>query len=217
MKVSIYNQQAQKQGDIDLSAAVFGVKPSKHLLAEVVRVQQMNSRSARPVTKTRAKVSGGGRKPWKQKGTGRARAGSTRSPIWRHGGVALGPSGDRNWHRTLNRQVKRQALLMALSDKVANGKLIVLEGVSFEAPKTKAFVEMVQNFRKADTGVGKKPMFILPKADRSFVLSSRNIKGVSTSQANSLSPLDIVSSDSIVLLKDSVATIEAVYGKDVKK
>lgn len=213
MKVPIYNQDAKAVGEVELSSLVFGVPANTALLAEVARVQQMNARSARATTKTRADVKGGGKKPWKQKGTGRARAGSIRSPLWRHGGVALGPTGGQNWSRTLNRQVKRSALLMALSDKVKHGKLVVLENLQLETPKTKSVAGMLKLFADNQTGVGKKPLVITPKVDRSLVMSARNLKGVVTASADSLNPLEILTADSVVMLKASVPVVETIYGK----
>src|SRR5262245_24267265 len=126
MKVPVYNQKAESVGEIDLNAKIFGVKPSLHLMAESVRVQLSNARKGLAHTKTRGEVSGGGKKPWKQKGTGRARVGSTRSPIWRHGGVTFGPRSNRNWELKINKQAKRKALFMSLSDKASDGKLIII-------------------------------------------------------------------------------------------
>jgi large subunit ribosomal protein L4 len=141
MKVPIYNQQAGKVGEVDLPVALFEVKPSEHLIAEAVRVQLSNARPGHANTKTRGEVRGGGKKPWKQKGTGRARAGSNRSPIWRHGGVTFGPKSNRNWNLKMNRTAKTKALLMALSDKVSNQKLFVVDKVEFPEAKTKLAVE----------------------------------------------------------------------------
>lgn len=219
MKVKVYNQQAKAVGELEVRGDVFGVKAKPALLAEVVRIQQMNARSAQAHTKTRGDVSGGGKKPWKQKGTGRARAGSTRSPIWRHGGVALGPTKDRNWHRDLNKKVKKQALCMALSDKLQAGKMIVVDRIDLETPKTKLFNQILQVFKSENTGIGKKPLLILPKADTSIIRAMRNLPGVTSLSARSLNPLAVLSADSIMVLQDSVPVIETIYGtaKPVKE
>src|SRR6185503_8469352 len=127
MKVPVYNQKAETVGEVDLNPKIFEVKPSLHLMAEAVRVQQANARKGLAHTKTRGEVSGGGKKPWKQKGTGRARVGSTRSPIWRHGGVTFGPRSNRNWELKINKKAKTKALFMSLSDKAKDGKLIVID------------------------------------------------------------------------------------------
>src|ERR1700733_7837738 len=145
MKTSVYNQKGEVIGDVELNSKIFDVKPNQHLLAEAVRTQQSNSRQGTAHTKTRGEVSGGGKKPWKQKGTGRARAGSIRGPIWRHGGVSLGPRSDRNWELKMNKKAKTKALFMSLSDKAQNGQLIVVESMNIE-PKTKAFVKVYEAF-----------------------------------------------------------------------
>jgi large subunit ribosomal protein L4 len=147
MKTALYNQKAEKVGDIDLNAKIFEVKGSLHLITEAVRVQASNARKGLAHTKTRGEVSGGGKKPWKQKGTGRARAGSTRSPIWRHGGITFGPRSERNWTLKMNKKAKTKALFMSLSDKVKEGNLIVIDAISLEAPKTKEMVAILNNFR----------------------------------------------------------------------
>src|SRR5262245_60882690 len=140
MKVAVYNQNAEAVGEVELNAKVFGLTPSLHLMAEAVRVQQANARKGLAHTKTRSEVSGGGRKPWKQKGTGRDRAGSIRGPIWRHGGVALGPRSNRNWSLKINKKAKTKALFMSLSDKAKDGKLVIIDAIKLETPKTKEFV-----------------------------------------------------------------------------
>src|SRR5436190_15169179 len=123
MKISVYNQKAEVIGDIELNDKIYAVKPTLHLLAEAVRVQAANARKGLANTKTRGEVSGGGKKPWKEKGTGRARVGSTRSPIWRHGGVTFGPRSKRNWELKINKKAKTKALFMSWSDKAKDGKI----------------------------------------------------------------------------------------------
>ena len=140
MKTTVYNQKGESVGEVELNSKIFEVKPNMHLLAEAVRIQQSNSRSGNANTKTRGEVSGGGKKPWKQKGTGRARAGSTRSPIWRHGGVTFGPRANQNWELKINKKAKTKALFMSLSDKAKNGSVIVIDQIALDQPKTKEFV-----------------------------------------------------------------------------
>src|ERR1035437_7387188 len=142
MKANLYNQKGETIGDVELNSKIFEVKPNSHLLAEAARIQQSNARSGTGHTKTRGEVSGGGKKPWKQKGTGRARAGSTRSPIWRHGGITFGPRSTRNWELKINKKAKTQALFMSLSDKAKDKQFIVIDQIVLENPKTKEFAKI---------------------------------------------------------------------------
>jgi large subunit ribosomal protein L4 len=211
MKVPVYNQQAESVGEIELKSNIFEVKPSLHLMAESVRVQMSNARKGLAHTKTRGEVSGGGKKPWKQKGTGRARAGSTRGPIWRHGGVALGPRSERNWSLKINKKAKSKALFMSLSDKVKDGKFIVIDAIALETPKTKEFVKIFATFKDKIKGFGKKPLMVLPKKDDSLVRASRNLQAINHTLATSLNIVDILNADTLVVLKDSLAVIEKTY------
>ena|SRR3989338_7238630 len=214
MKIPLYNQQAEKTGEVELNAKIFEVEPNLHLISESVRVQQANARKGLAHTKTRGEVSGGGKKPWKQKGTGRARAGSTRGPIWRHGGVALGPRSNRNWELKINKKAKTQALFMSLSDKARHGKIIVVEHVVLEPVKTKTFVAFLAKLKGAADELGKKQLLIMPKADTSLARSSRNIAAVTTSLANSLNIVDVLNADGLVILKDSLEVIEKTFLKE---
>lgn len=216
MKIAVYNQNAESVGEIELSDKIFAVKPSLHLLAEAVRAQANNSRKGLANTKTRGEVSGGGKKPWKQKGTGRARAGSTRSPLWRHGGVTFGPSSDRNWSVKINKKAKTKALFMSLSDKAKDGKLIIVEGVNLEAAKTKEFLKFMTAFHTKLGTLGKKQMVVMPKKDDSLVRASRNLPEVTTTLATSLNVTDILKADSMLVMKDSLPVIEKTYLKDSK-
>jgi large subunit ribosomal protein L4 len=211
MKVSLYNQNAETVGEIELNSKVFEVKPNKHLLAEAVRVYLSNARQGTSNTKTRGEVSGGGKKPWKQKGTGRARAGSTRSPIWRHGGVTFGPRANRNWTLKLNKKSARQALFMGLSDKAADNKLFVIDGIKLENAKTKEFVKVITGFKK-QMDLGKKQLFVIPN-DKNLVRASRNVSAVTPIMANSLNLHEVLRADSMIVLKDALATIEKTYLK----
>jgi large subunit ribosomal protein L4 len=211
MKISVYNPQAEVIGEIELNAKIFEVKPSIHLLAEAVRIQAANARKGLAHTKTRGEVSGGGKKPWKQKGTGRARAGSTRGPIWRHGGVALGPRSDRNWSLKINKKAKTKALFMSLSDKANAGKIVILDGLNMEKPKTKEFLQVWAALNQKTQGLGKKQLFVLPKANDSLVKSSRNLPAVSPVMASSLNVTDVLNTDTLVLMKDSLPVIEKTY------
>jgi large subunit ribosomal protein L4 len=211
MKISVYNPQAEVIGEIELNAKIFEVKPSIHLLAEAVRIQAANARKGLAHTKTRGEVSGGGKKPWKQKGTGRARAGSTRGPIWRHGGVALGPRSDRNWSLKINKKAKTKALFMSLSDKANAGKIVIIDGLNMDKPKTKEFLQVWTALNQKAQSLGKKQLFVLPKANDSLVKSSRNLPTVSPVMASSLNVTDVLNTDTLVLMKDSLPVIEKTY------
>jgi large subunit ribosomal protein L4 len=214
MKTSVYNQKGEIVGDVELNAKIFDVKPSMHLLAEAVRVQQNNSRQGSSNTKTRGEVSGGGKKPWKQKGTGRARVGSTRSPIWRHGGVTFGPRANQNWELKMNKKAKTKALFMSLSDKVKNNQLIVIDQIELAAPKTRDFMVVMKALQKEVKEFGKKQLFLMPKSNDSLMRASRNIPFLTSSLASSLNILDVMKADSVVVLKESLPVIEKIYLKN---
>ncbi|MCC7356613.1 MAG: 50S ribosomal protein L4 [Candidatus Doudnabacteria bacterium] len=216
MKISVYNQLAETVGEVELNDKIYAVKPTKHLLAEAVRTQLSNARKGLAHTKTRAEVSGGGKKPWKQKGTGRARAGSTRGPIWRHGGVSFGPRSERNWELKINKKAKTKALFMSLSDKATTGHLIVVENFKIE-PKTKEFVKIHAAFAKAVKDFGKNSLFLVPTKNEAVVRASRNVPNVNQALANSLNIVDVLKADTIIVTKDSLPIIEKTYLKEVVK
>lgn len=213
MKTSLYNQKGEVVGDIELNSKIFDVKLNSHLLAEAVRISQSNSRQGTSNTKTRGEVRGGGKKPWKQKGTGRARAGSTRGPIWRHGGVAFGPRANRNWELKINKKAKTAALFMSLSDKAKDKQFIVVDQILLDKAKTKEFVKVFADLKSNIKDLGKKNLFILPKNDPKLMRSSRNIPELNSVLANSLNLVDVMKADSIVVLKDSLGVIEKTYLK----
>lgn len=213
MKVQVYNQNAEAVGEMELNDKIYAVKPSLHLLAEAVRVQESNARKGLANTKTRGEVSGGGKKPWKQKGTGRARVGSTRSPIWRHGGITFGPTSDRNWELKINKKAKTKALFMSLSDKVKDGRLIVVEGFNLEAVKTKEFLKIMEAFNSKLDTLGRKRMLVISKSTDNVVKASRNVPSISTALATSLNVRDVLNADSMFILKDSLSVIEKTYLK----
>jgi large subunit ribosomal protein L4 len=204
MKVTLYNQKAETIGEIELNPKIFEVKPSIHLLAEAVRVSQNNSRQGTSNTKTRGEVRGGGKKPWKQKGTGRARVGSIRSPIWRKGGITFGPRANRNWELKMNKKAKTKALFMSLSDKAAEKHFFVIDQIVLEKGKTREFVDVIKSFKD----LGKHPLFVLPKKDNNLMRSSRNLPGVTSALASNLNIVDVMKADTIVALKDSLGVIE---------
>ena len=213
MKVSLYNQKAEVIGDIELNPKVFEVKPQQHLLAEAVRIQQGNSRQGTSHTKTRGEVRGGGKKPWKQKGTGRARAGSIRSPIWRHGGVTFGPRSNQNWELKMNKKAKTKALFMSLSDKASGKHLVVVDAILLEQPKTKEFFKVLAGLKKAAGDLGKKHLLVFGKKEDAVVRASRNIPSVQPVLASTLNLVDVLKADSLILTKDSLPVIEKTYLK----
>ena len=190
---------------MELSDAIFGIEPNEAVLHQAVVNYLANQRQGTQSTLTRTEVSGGGRKPWRQKGTGHARQGSTRAPQWTHGGVALGPK-PRDYSYSLNKKVKRLAMKSALSAKVQDNSLLVIEKIDLEGYKTKAIVEML-----AAVNAGKKALIVMPEVDRKVVKSAANIPGVKTTLVGTLNVYDILNYDTFIVVKDAVAKIEEVY------
>ena len=203
--VSVYNMEGKEVGTIELNDAVFGVEVNEHLVHMAVVQQLANNRQGTQKAKTRSEVSGGGRKPWRQKGTGHARQGSTRSPQWTGGGVVFAPV-PRDYSFKINKKEKRAALKSALSDKVANGKLVVVDALTFDAPKTKEFAKVMTNLNVND-----KALVVLNDNDANVVLSAKNIPTVKTGLTNTINVYDIVNAKTLVLTQDAVKTIEEVY------
>ena len=215
-KVSVYDMNGNTVSELELNDAVFGIEPSEYAMHQAVVNYLANQRHGTQSTLTRTEVSGGGRKPWRQKGTGHARQGSTRSPQWRHGGVALGPK-PRSYTYTLNKKVKRLALLSALSSKVQENEIIVLDSIKTDEYKTKTIVNML----KAIKAEGK-TLIVLDSVNKyeneegynaaqKVVKSTANIPGVKTTYANTLNVYDILNYTNLVVVKDAVAKIEEVY------
>jgi large subunit ribosomal protein L4 len=205
-KLNLYNMEGKVCGDITLSDEIFAADVNKAVLHTVVRAYLLNQRQGTQSTLTRSEVSGGGRKPWRQKGTGRARQGSTRSPQWTHGGIALGPK-PRSYRVSINKKVKRLAMVSALSSKVAAGELIVVDNIALDEYKTKKMVAFL-----SAVGADKKALIVLPEgADEKVVKSAANIPGVITAPVNSLNVYDILKYDKFIIAKDAVAKIEEVY------
>ena len=204
-KVSVYNMEGKEVGTIELNDAVFGVTVNEHLVHMAVVQQLANNRQGTQKAKTRSEVSGGGRKPWRQKGTGHARQGSTRAPQWTGGGVVFAPV-PRDYSFKMNKKEKRAALKSALSDKVANGKLVVVDALTFEAPKTKEFAKVMTNLNVND-----KALVVLNDNDANVVLSAKNIPTVKTGLTNTINVYDVVNAKTLVLTQDAVKTIEEVY------
>ena len=203
--VAVYDIANNQVGDIELNENIFGVEMNAGLVHQAVVMQLASQRLGTHATKTRGMVRGGGRKPWKQKGTGRARSGSTRSPIWVGGGTVFGPS-PRSYAFSMPRKQRRLAIMCALSDKVANGEFVVLDSINFEAPKTKEAVKMLQNF-----GVDKKALIITADYAENVEKSSRNIPGVKAINTTGLNVFDILNANKLVITKDAIALIEEVY------
>ena len=206
-QVSVVNMEGKEVGTIDLSDAIFGVEINEHLVHLAVVQQLANNRQGTQKAKTRSEVSGGGRKPWRQKGTGHARQGSTRSPQWTGGGVALGPK-PRKYRFTLNKKVRRTAMLSALSCKVAAGEMIVLDALELAEIKTKAMVKTLAN-----VGAEGKALIVMPAVNGNVIKSAHNIPGVKTTLVNTLNVYDILNYDKFVVTKEAVEKIEEVYSK----
>ena len=203
--IKVVNMSGAQVGEIALSDTVFGADVNEAVLHAAVRAYLLNQRQGTQSTLTRSEVSGGGRKPWKQKGTGRARQGSTRSPQWTHGGVALGPK-PRSYRTKLNKKVKQIAMFSALSSKVAENEMIVVDAITATEYKTKAMVAML-----AAIGAGKKSLVVLEAPDAIVTKSLSNIPGVKVAYANTLNVYDILNCNTIVFAQAAVSKVEEVY------
>jgi large subunit ribosomal protein L4 len=201
----VLNMAGNQVGEVELNAAIFGIEPNMHVVHEVDKNHLANCRQGTQSALTRAEVSGGGRKPWRQKGTGHARQGSTRAPQWTHGGIVFAPK-PRSYSYVLNKKVKRLALKSVLSDKAAGGNVIVVDAITMDAIKTKAF----KGFLDAVKCDGK-AVVITPEVNETVVKSARNIPGVVTTTARMLSVYDLVNAKYLVIDQAALATIEEVY------
>ena len=204
---SVFDKTGKKVSDIALSDAIFAITPNASAMHLCVVAYLANQRQGTQSTLTRAEVRGGGKKPWRQKGSGRARQGSIRSPQWTHGGIALGPK-PREYGKTVNKKVRRLAMKSALSSKVAAEELIVLDSLEMNEIKTK---EVVSVLKALETG--KKVLIVLPEKNETVYRSARNIKGVKTTLVSTLNVYDILNCESLVVLKDAVSKIEEVYAR----
>ena len=202
--VSVYNIEGKEVGSIELNDAVFGVEVNEHLVHMAVVNQLANNRQGTQSAKTRSEVSGGGRKPWRQKGTGHARQGSTRSPQWTGGGVVFAPK-PRDYSFKMNKKEKRIALLSALSSKVADNKIVVLDAFNLEEVKTKKFAEVMSNL-KVD-----KALVVIEGENKNVVLSGRNIPTVKVSATNEINTYDVLKYETLVVTKAAVEKLEEVY------
>lgn len=205
-KVALFNQDGKQAGDIELNESVFGIEPNKSVLFEAVVMQRASLRQGTHKTKIRSEVAGGGRKPWRQKGTGRARQGSIRSPQWRGGGTVFGPV-PRSYSYKLPKKVRRLAIKSALSTKVLEENILVLQSLAFEAPKTKDFKAVLGNL-----SVEKKALIVTADLDENVALSARNIPGVTVLTANGINVLDLLGHEKVVFTKSAVEKVEEVLG-----
>ena len=204
-KVDVYNIEGKKVSDIELADSVFGIEPNENIVHSVLKNYLANQRQGTQSTKTRAEVSGGGKKPWRQKGTGRARQGSTRAPQWIKGGVALGPK-PRSYRYTVNKKERRLAIRSVLSSKVLEKELTVVDKLELKEIKTKSMVKALQALK-----VEGKTLIILPENDKNVVMSARNIKGVKTISANNINVFDLLKYSNLILPVDTVKKLEEVY------
>ena len=203
--IKVFDMAGKEVGEMTLSNAIFAREFNEALLHAAVRAYLMNQRQGTQSTLTRTEVSGGGKKPWRQKGTGRARQGSTRAPQWTHGGVALGPK-PRDYRYALNKKVRRLAMKSALSTKVLDNNMIVLDDLTLETYKTKTIVEMLKAL-----GVDGKALIVTAEADAKVIKSAANIPGVKTAAVNTLNVYDILNYDKFIVVKNAVGKIEEVY------
>jgi large subunit ribosomal protein L4 len=209
MKVKVYNQKGEIVKEIELPKEIFGLEINPNFLHQVIVSQMANRRQGTAHTKTRAEVSGGGRKPWPQKGLGRARHGSIRSPIWKGGGVSHGPRKEKNYKKKIPKKIKRKALFMALSSKAKDNELILLENLEIEKGKTKEITKILENLKIK----GKSVLFALPSLDKKIILAARNIPKVSTVQAKDLNAFDVLNVKYLLMPLNSVEVIKKTFLK----
>lgn len=205
--VSLLNKKGEKVGSLTLEASLFDVKPSPALLHEAIVAQQANSREAIAHTLTRGEVTGSSKKPWKQKGTGRARHGSTKSPIWVGGGITFGPRNERNFSLKINKSAKRKALAMILSEKVATDRFVAIDELGLKDGKTKELVEILKNLPISK----KKTLIILPPEQKDVAIAAKNLKGIQTMPANTLNVVDLLKTDVVLISKEAVEMITQIY------
>ena len=203
MKTDLYNMKGEKTGEATLPKEVFGVEANPDLIYQVMRMQMLSRRQNTAQTKDRSEVRGGGRKPWRQKGTGRARHGSRRSPIWKGGGVTFGPTTERNYKKKINRKVKRAAVCMVLSAKKEKDFIFFVSDLNVKEPKTKEMREFLKK-----TFCDKSTLVVLPEMDKNLILSLRNIEGVDTIQAKDLNALDLLSYKYLIIPEKSIKVIK---------
>ena len=205
LKVAVYNQEGTKVKDTELNESVFGIEPNNQAIFDKVLLQRASWRQGTHKVKNRTEVKGGGKKPWRQKGTGRARQGSIRAPQWRGGGVVFGPTPDRNYKLKMNRKVRRLALKSALSQKVIDSELTVLDTIAFDAPKTKAMVKVLESLE-----ANRKTLIVMDEVNENVALSARNIPGVKVIDSKGLNVYDILDSTKLVMTEGAIKAVEEV-------
>lgn len=208
MKISVLDKTGKQVETLELNDTVFGIKPNTTVLAQYLRVYLHNKRQGTSATKTRGDVSGGGKKPWRQKGTGRARVGSIRSPLWRHGGIIHGPQ-PKSWTLSLSKNIKKLAITSILSKKTASDSIIVLDKLKLELPKTKQLLKILEGIK----GNSRKTLLVLLDNDLNIRKSASNLSNVSTALVDNLNAYEIMHSEKIVFLKDAVLKINEKYSK----
>ncbi len=212
IKSDLYNIKGEKAGDIELPESIFGVKINRDLIYQVMRMQMLSRRQNSAHTKDRSEARGGGRKPWRQKGTGRARHGSRRSPIWKGGGVTFGPRNDRNYKKKINKKVRRSAAFMVLTAKREKGLIFFVSDLDIKEAKTKEMREFLKN-----VNCDKSALVVLPEMNEKVILATRNIENVDTVRARDLNALDLLSYKYLVLPKKSVDVIKETFKDKVKQ
>ena len=212
MKIKVYNQTAEFVHDLELSEKIFGVKSNAELLHQAVVTQMGNERQVLADTKDRSEVRGGGKKPWKQKGTGRARVGSSRSPIWTGGGVTFGPTSDRNFSKKINKKMKQKAIFMALSDKLVNGTLVILDELKMEEFKTKKFNEVLTAIETKILNNERRNILIINDSkDDKIKYSARNLKGTEIINLENINIVELLKFKNLLLTEAAVKTLEERY------
>lgn len=208
LKVKVYNQSGKATGETNLDSKIFGIEINEKLVHQALRTHLANRRVAIAHTKSRQDVRGGGKKPWRQKGTGRARHGSIRSPLWKGGGVTFGPKSNRNFSLKMNKKAKRKALLMTLSDKATEKKIIVVDKIEMSSIKTKELATIITKLP-----LEKKVLIVLPKTDSKIMKSAKNIKKLKIINASSLNIYGVLNTDSLLIFKDSLKVMSETYAK----
>lgn len=210
MKTDLYNLEGEKTGTVELPEKIFNIEINKDVIYQVVNAQMANNRQSLAHTKNRGDVRGGGKKPWRQKGTGRARHGSIRSPLWRGGGVTFGPRNEENFSRKINKKIKQKALFMVLTSKIQDKELIIVDGLTIKEPKTKLMAGIISKIFKNKTKSS--ILMAIPKKNENIIIASKNIYNLKTIFADSLNVLDLLSFKYLLLDKESIKVIEKTYG-----
>lgn len=214
IKVKVYNQSAAPIKDLELSAKIFGMKANADLLHQAVITQQANERQVLAHTKDRSEVRGGGKKPWKQKGTGRARVGSSRSPLWVGGGVTFGPTKDRNFSMKMNKKMRQKAIMMCLSDKIAQSSLVIIDTLKMEEFKTKQFNAMLAAFEKDVLPADRRSLLVINgEKDEKARYSGRNLKGVTIINPENINIVDLITSRQVLMTEEGIISLEKQYSK----